>query len=108
MAGLVVPPAPARIRPVGGRGARAGRTGRAAVLPGRSGPALHVRMVLGRDRVRVRRPKAISLMLQDRMSAIPSAYIQKHAPLPLLAPQQPRLPRPGKTNGPGKTPGRSA
>src|SRR6185312_5252942 len=44
-------------------------------------------------------------MFQDRMSAIPSTYIQEHAPLPLLATQQARLPRREEDERPGEDPG---
>ena len=98
-------PAPGRVRPAGVRGGRAGRPAGPRFWPGRSGPASHVRMVLGRDRVRGRSPKAISPMFQDRIGAIPSAYIQKHTPLPLPATQQARPPRPEEDERPGEDPG---
>jgi len=64
MAGLVLPAAPGPPSPAapGLADRQANGSG-----PGRSGPASHVRMVLGRDRVRGRSPKAISPMFQDRM-----------------------------------------
>jgi len=102
MAGLVLPaaPGPSSSAAPGPAGRQASGSG-----PGRSGPASHVRMVLGRDRVRGRSPKAISPMFQDRISAIPSGYIQKHTPLPLPATQQARLPRPEEDERPGEDPG---
>src|SRR6266567_4729053 len=74
-----------------------------AVRPGHSGPASHVRMVLGRDRVRGRSRSAISPMIQDRMGPIPSTYTEKHAPRQHPE-EQPGPPRAGKAERPGADP----
>ena len=99
-----------RIWAAGVHGARAGRPGRTAVLPGRSGAASHVRMVLGRDRVRGRSPKAISPMIKIALALYPALISRNMHHAGTL--RHSRFVRPGRA-GKGRTargrpPGRSA
>src|SRR2546421_555616 len=104
--GRMVVPAPAWAAAV--HGARASRPAGPRFWPGRSGPASHVRMVLGRDRVRGRSPKAISPCFKIALALYPALISRntRHADTP----RHSRIAHPGRrtTNGPGTSPGRSA